>query len=107
MVNLLLLLLLFFPTAYAYPEVWQKIQPYELNQNKIVQEPLKINVNTADKAMLQKLTGIGPKKAQDILDYRDQNGAFKKLDDLQKVKGFTKKSYGNFLKNNKNVLVVE
>ncbi len=47
-----------------------------------------VNVNTADAATLaQNINGIGPKKAQAIVNYRKQNGPFKSVDDLVKVKG--------------------
>ncbi|WP_252725663.1 ComEA family DNA-binding protein [Acinetobacter defluvii] len=47
----------------------------------------KVNINTADLQQLQQLNGIGAKKAQAILEYRQQNGKFKNLDDLKNVKG--------------------
>jgi competence protein ComEA len=46
-----------------------------------------VNINTATKDELVALPGIGPVKAQAILDYRKQNGSFKSVDDLQQVKG--------------------
>lgn len=52
----------------------------------------KININTADLAQLQKLSGVGLKKAQDIIDYREQNGKFNQPEDLGNVSGFGEKS---------------
>jgi competence ComEA-like helix-hairpin-helix protein len=46
-----------------------------------------VNVNTATKAELESLNGIGPVKAQAIIDYRTKNGPFKSVDDLKKVDG--------------------
>ncbi|MHA0855741.1 ComEA family DNA-binding protein [Paenibacillus sp. CMAA1364] len=46
-----------------------------------------INVNTANKTELSTLPGIGDKKAQAILDYRNEKGPFRTISDLEKVKG--------------------
>jgi competence protein ComEA len=47
-----------------------------------------VNVNTADAATLaRELDGIGPAKAQAIVDYRQKNGAFQSPDELLKVEG--------------------
>jgi competence protein ComEA len=47
-----------------------------------------VNVNTADASMLaQELDGIGPAKAQAIVEYRQKNGPFRAPEDLLKVQG--------------------
>ncbi len=53
-----------------------------------------VNINTATKAELMKLPGIGEALAERILIYRDQNGAFKDVSELQKVKGIGGKKFG-------------
>lgn len=52
----------------------------------------KININKADKDTLLKIKGLGPTKAQNILDYRKKFGPFKKYEDLLKVKGIGEKT---------------
>lgn len=53
--------------------------------------PPKINVNTADiKALTQSVKGIGRKRAEAIIQYREKNGVFKSLNDLAKVPGLGK-----------------
>jgi competence protein ComEA len=50
-----------------------------------------VDVNSADARTLAKeLDGIGPSKAQAIVDHRKANGPFKTADDLAKVKGIGK-----------------
>ncbi|MBQ0724773.1 MAG: helix-hairpin-helix domain-containing protein [Cycloclasticus sp.] len=49
---------------------------------------LAVNVNTAPAEEISKqLNGVGAAKAEAIVTYRTQNGAFKTLEDLSKVKG--------------------
>ena len=51
-----------------------------------------VNVNTADaQALAENIKGIGPKKAQAIVNYRNQYGPFKSIEDLMKVKGIGQK----------------
>lgn len=46
-----------------------------------------ININTADEAALCTLTGIGSAKAKKIIEYREKNGPFSKIEDIMKVPG--------------------
>ena len=52
-----------------------------------------ININTATQAQFESLPGVGAKAAQRILEYRKQNGPFKKVEDLMNVKGFGEKTF--------------
>lgn len=55
----------------------------------------KININTADATELQQLSGIGEKKAADIIKYREENGSFQMVEDLTKVSGIGEKTLEN------------
>ncbi|MEO5573561.1 MAG: helix-hairpin-helix domain-containing protein [Gammaproteobacteria bacterium] len=50
-----------------------------------------VDLNTATPEQLETLAGVGPAKAKAIVDYRTEMGKFKTVDDLDNVKGFTKK----------------
>jgi competence protein ComEA len=52
-----------------------------------------VNINTATAAQLQDLPGIGAKTAERIIDYRQKNGGFKKIEELMNVKGIGEKSF--------------
>lgn len=52
-----------------------------------------VNLNTATAAQIATLPGVGPKAAQRIIEYRDKNGGFKKIEELMNVKGIGEKSF--------------
>lgn len=47
----------------------------------------KVNINTADKETLMTIKGVGEKRADAIIAYRESNGEFKSVEDLSKVSG--------------------
>jgi competence protein ComEA len=53
----------------------------------VVEMSDKININMATNEQLATVKGIGVKKAQAIIDYRQEHGEFVSLNDLMKVKG--------------------
>ena len=53
----------------------------------------KININSADAAQLALLPRVGPSVAQRLVEYRKQNGPFKKPEDLMLVRGIGEKTY--------------
>ena len=52
-----------------------------------------MNINTANQSELDSLPGIGPSIAQKIIDYREENGNFKTIEELQNVKGIGDAKY--------------
>ena len=52
-----------------------------------------VNINTATQGQLEALPGVGAKAAGRILEYRQKNGHFKKVEDLMNVKGIGEKSF--------------
>jgi competence protein ComEA len=54
-----------------------------------------VNINSASAAEFEALPGIGPKTAARIVEYRQKNGPFKKVEELMNVRGLGEK---NFLK---------
>ena len=52
-----------------------------------------VNLNTATAAQLETLPGIGKAPAERILEYRQKNGGFKKIEELMNVRGVGEKSF--------------
>ena len=52
-----------------------------------------VNLNTATAAQLEALPGIGKATAERIVEYRQKNGGFKKIEDLMNVRGIGEKSF--------------
>jgi len=50
-------------------------------------ESSKVNINTASKAELMELPGVGEAKAAQIISFREKNGAFKQIEDIMSISG--------------------
>ncbi len=59
----------------------------------------KVNINTATKEELMKLSNIGESKAEKIIDYRTANGNFNSIEDIKKVSGIGDKLYDSIKEN--------
>ena len=53
----------------------------------------KININTATQTELETLPGIGPSTALKIIEYRKQNGKFKKIEEISNINGIGENKY--------------
>ena len=59
------------------------------------QTPQKIDINRAEPWLLEALPGIGEVLAQKILDYRSENGSFRRIEDLLQVSGIGEATFEN------------
>lgn len=74
------------------PVIVQDLSSVSQSQ-QVLGEYFKLDINQATaEEIVAKLDGIGHKKAQAIIQYRQQNGFFKKADDLLQVKGIGQKT---------------
>ncbi|WP_022942342.1 ComEA family DNA-binding protein [Psychromonas hadalis] len=83
--------LLLVASLFLLPTSLQVFAAEKSIETKIVMTHAeKININQANNQQLAAIKGIGTKKAQAIIDYRDANGDFVSLEELVKVKGIGK-----------------
>lgn len=58
----------------------------------------KVNINTADSVTLQTIPGIGPSKADRIIEYRNSEGRFNKIEDIKNISGIGDKTFDSIKK---------
>lgn len=71
------------------------------DSSKLVEDPViiikkkkfPININLADDIELQNLPRIGPKMADRIVQYRQEHGSFKTIEEIKRVKGIGDKTF--------------
>ena len=69
------------------------VQTTATNTDNSTTDSKTINLNTADVTELQNLPGVGPKKAELIIQYRQEKGSFSKIEDLTEVQGIGEKTF--------------
>ena len=73
---------------YVTDDAGEGVIPEEAKTNKG-----KVNINTAKQTELETLNGIGPSTALKIIDFRNENGEFKKIEDIKDVPGIGESKY--------------
>lgn len=68
-------------------EEWERGDVQEDFQEKVSRDDGLININTADEAKLCELPGVGESRAKAILQYREEHGDFKTIEEIQNVSG--------------------
>lgn len=78
------------------PKIGEEHQILSGSSNMTIDDS-RVNINQASKDELETLPGIGPAKAQAILDFREENGSFKEVEDLLQVNGIGEKTLENLI----------
>ncbi|WP_053956992.1 helix-hairpin-helix domain-containing protein [Inediibacterium massiliense] len=76
------------------PKIGEYIKESDALENQNSNDK-KLDINTASITDLESLNGIGTALAQRIIEYRDKNGNFKKIEDIMNVSGIGKKKFEN------------
>jgi len=78
-----------FSTSLSFAEGTAKVDALK----SAVQSAAKININKATVDQLKEIKGIGESYAKRIIEYREKNGPFKKIEDIKEVKGIGEKLF--------------
>lgn len=89
------------PFTIAVTKTAEPVEATKTYEPQVLNE--KININTADAELLETLMGVGESMAQNIIDYRTENGKFLVIEDIKNVKGIGDKIFERI----KNAICVE
>ena len=84
--------MIYIPLQGETPVASSSTEPSAANNENGSDNSAKINLNTATKEQLCQITGIGDKKADLILQYRQEHGQFKSIDELKRNKWLWRKN---------------
>lgn len=79
--------------AVSAASAYAQAQPRKASAKATATASAPVNLNSATPAQLETLPGIGAAAAKRIVEYRQKNGAFKKIEELMNVKGIGEKSF--------------
>ncbi|WAA10356.1 helix-hairpin-helix domain-containing protein [Fervidibacillus albus] len=74
------------------PEIGEELQT-DIQGGSSQRDADRININDADESVLQSLPGIGPSKAEAIVQYREENGPFETEEELMNISGIGEKTF--------------
>lgn len=98
----LLLTVLFSMSAQAGQKQEEVTKAVDNPTSQLNQQLVSVNINTASVSDLVRLKGIGKSKAKAIVEFREVNGEFKAINELELVKGIGAK----LVEKNKSVIVL-
>lgn len=102
--NLLLSLLCFITLPFNAQAISPKLAKTSASEVPIVKQ---VNLNTADvKTLSKSIKGIGKKRAEAIIKYREAHGKFKTVNDLAQVPGFGPKFVNTHADEIKNIFTL-
>lgn len=73
-------------------------EPSEQSGVSSAADEVRVNINTADSVTLQTIPGIGPSKAERIIEYRNTQGRFQSIDDIKNISGIGDKTFESIKK---------
>jgi len=93
MIRMMTAIVLVFGLVATFASAQEAARPPAKGATSSASSGTPINLNTATVAQLETLPGIGKSTAERILEYRQKNGSFKKIEDLMNVRGIGEKSF--------------